>query len=193
MRNTILLWALFMLAFYSYAQTKSQQNQITATYDMQALNQLKTKYAERFKKEKSIALQKAKEQGWEIYGNDNGSFYELMRLTPDGKPVYYTTDNYYAAKTIRTDKLYSGGDLGINIQGQNMIVGVWDGGAVRGTHSFLTGRVDQRDGITFTTPSIENLDMATHVTGTFNSEWNFAIQRNGSFEASASGTRLEIY
>jgi len=182
MKNTILLLA-FLWVSFTYAQTKSQQDKIVATYDMKALNDLKTKYEQRFVEEKKAALAKAKEQGWEIQGNDHGRYFELMRLTPDGKPVYYVTDNYYAAKTIRTDLLYSGGSLGLNLQGQNMIVGIWDGGAVRGTHNLLSGRVDQRDGVVFTTPTLGNRH-ATHVTGTMIA--NGQLQYRGmAFEASA--------
>jgi len=179
----IITTVLFMFVTFIFAQTKSELNKITATYDMKALHELQTKYEQNFIREKKEALIKAKEQGWEIQGFDHGNYYELMRLTPDGKPVYYITDNYHAAHTIRTDELYSGGSLGLNIQGQNMIVGLWDGGAVRATHTLLSGRVEQRDGAVFTNPTMGNRH-ATHVTGTMIA--NGQLQYRGmAFEASA--------
>ncbi len=109
-----------MLLFVSVsltAPTKNIQNQVIQNYDLKKLKQLEQKFRNKAIKEKKEAIAKAQQQGWDIKGEKNGSFFELMRLTPDGKPVYYQTDNYYAAKTIRTDKLYSGGSLGLNIQG----------------------------------------------------------------------------
>jgi len=65
----------------------------------------------------------------------------LMYLGTDGQPVFYTTDNADAARSIRTDEIYPGSappDLtgaGINF------LGMWDGGAVRTSHQELAGRV----------------------------------------------------
>ena len=175
-----------MLLFISVsitAQTKKTQNKVVQQYDLKKLKRLEQKFSEKARKEKEEAVAKAKQEGWAIQGEENGKFFELMRLTPDGKPVYYQTDNYYAAKTIRTDKLYSGGSLGLNIQGQNMIVGVWDGGAVRATHNYLTGRVIQKDGAVFSGPTDGNRH-ATHVTGTMIAN-GYLYHRGMAFEATA--------
>ncbi len=93
-------------------------------------------------------------------------------------PLFYETNNLGAAQTSRTDRLWPGGGLGLDLHGQRLTfccfngpngsqpffydtkLGIWDGGAVRGTHQELTGRVTQRDG------NATNSNHATHVAGT---------------------------
>ena len=52
------------------------------------------------------------------------------------------------------------GSSGLNLTGTGVVVGVWDGGDVRGTHQELTPRVTDGDGAT----GVDN--HATHVAGT---------------------------
>jgi len=88
---------------------------------------------------------------------------ELLDVLPNGEMIYAKTDNEGSGITARANKLYSGGSLGLNIQGQNMIAGVWDGGNIRSTHQeFVNGSVSKitnKDGSTLN-------DHATHVMGT---------------------------
>ncbi|MEC5172505.1 hypothetical protein [Chryseobacterium nepalense] len=65
---------------------------------------------------------------------------ELVDVLPNGKYIYAQTDNAGASITVRSNKLYSGGSLGLNIQGQNMIAGVWDGESARTTHQEFCGQ-----------------------------------------------------
>jgi len=57
-----------------------------------------------------------------------------MKLTPDGLPIYYSTQNVNAAKSTRASFLNTGGSLGLNLNGQGMTVREWDGGNVKTTH-----------------------------------------------------------
>lgn len=93
-------------------------------------------------------------------------------------PLFHETNNLGAAQSSRTDRLWPGGSLGLNLNGQRLTLccvngpngsqpffyvtklGIWDGGAVRGTHQELTGRVTQMDANT------TNNNHATHVAGT---------------------------
>ncbi len=154
-----------MFTSFLFAQNQKERNKIINHTNYKYLQKLNQSFSSANTKAKKEAEQKAKEMGWPIKGSQHGQGFELIRLTPDGKPVYFQTYNYYAAKTINTDKLYNNGGLGLDIQGQNMIVGIWDGGAVRSTHNFLIGRVTQRDGAVFSGPNDLNRH-ATHVTGT---------------------------
>ena len=165
MLKKISLLSFLLFSSILFAQNKKERTNIITHTNNQYLQKLSLSLSVTNAKQKKEAEQKAKEMGWPIKGSEHGQAFELIRLTPDGKPVYYQTENYYAAKTINTDKLYNGGSLGINIQGQNMIVGIWDGGAVRSTHNFLNGRVVQKDGAVFSGPN-DNNRHATHVTGT---------------------------
>ncbi len=166
MTNKTLLQLFFLLLFASgFSQKTQDRKQLQMHTNITHLLNLQKKFTIANTEAKKEAQSKAKLMGWPVKGIDHGTAFELVRLTADGQPVYYQTENYYAAKTINTDKLYNNGSLGLNIQGQNMIVGIWDGGAVRGTHNFLTGRVTQRDGAVFNGPDDLNRH-ATHVTGT---------------------------
>ena len=85
---------------------------------------------------------------------------EFKRLVPGRAPEYYRTHNAQGAATISTDKVWPNGILGFNLAGQQMIVGEWDGGAVRTTHEAFGGRATVMDGSTTIS------DHATHVGAT---------------------------
>lgn len=98
----------------------------------------------------------------------------------DGKEVlYYETSNAGSSSTIRTNRLYSGGSLGLNVQGQGMKGFVWDGGGARYTHvEFPNNKVNVIDGAEFD-------NHATHVTGTIVAQGLTATLRGIAFDASA--------
>ena len=75
----------------------------------------------------------------------DGTTIELQRFE-NGIPKYYITDNLNAAKTISTNKLWSGGGFGYSLTGSGVLLGEWDGGKVRTTHQELTGRVTSPEG-----------------------------------------------
>ncbi|TXS96543.1 S8 family serine peptidase [Parahaliea maris] len=89
-----------------------------------------------------------------------GGVLELRRVTPSGKPVFYTTYNVDAADTVSTDEVWPGGSAGLLLTGSGMRIGEWDGGAVLGEHPDLYPRVTQVDGSSV----ISN--HSTHVAGT---------------------------
>jgi len=100
-------------------------------------------------------------KGWPIKGDlPDGGYFELQRLDKKGKPVYNITANENAAKTISTNKLYSGGGLGLSLTGNGFLIGEWDGGKVRITHQEFGGRATLGDNA-----SILN-GHSTHVAGT---------------------------
>ena len=118
----------------------------------------------------------AKIKKWNVFlKNKDGSFSELMDVSYDGKPIYFSTFNRDAAKSTRVDHLNSMGSLGLNSNGQGMIAYVWDGGPVRTSHQEFGGRVTVGDKPLALSPGGPH---ATHVTGT--------IAANGT-EPSARG------
>ena len=106
---------------------------------------------------------------------------ELIDVLPDGEKIYAKTTNSGAATTARATHLYSGGSLGINIQGQNMIAGVWDGGNARDTHQeFMVGsnsKITLADGVNYQ-------DHATHVAGTIAAQGISSLVRGLAFNSS---------
>ena len=161
------LTVLFLLLSVSIlAQNKKEKKQIIKKYKLKELNILKEKYSEAYYKEKNKALLLAPKKGWKTsYINDNGSYFELIRVSEEGKPLYYRTFNIDAAASTRTSFLHNNGGLGLNIEGQGMTAHVWDGGIARATHQEYFGdgeesRFSVGDG------SADLSFHAAHVTGT---------------------------
>ncbi|UGS23597.1 S8 family serine peptidase [Flavobacterium channae] len=156
----------FTLTFsgFVFSQTKEDAVKITKDYDLVKIKELEVALKKKEAAEKKAAYEAAEKNGWPIIiKNEDGTFQELMKLTPDGFPIYYSTDNVNAARSTRTNYLNTGGGLGLSLDGQNMVARVWDGGTVRRTHrGFETGRVTTVDDASGTSYN----DHSTHVTGT---------------------------
>jgi len=72
-------------------------------------------------------------------------------VLPDGTLIYNTTLNSDAAISTRTNHINIGGSTGFDLDGQNMVAYVWDGGHPRITHQEYHGpggnnRVSIEDG-----------------------------------------------
>ncbi len=163
MKNSYLLSLLFILfGITAYSQTPDDVKKIVANYDLNKLKEKEILYRKKAQIEKQKAEAAARINNWPIViEGENGTRSELMKLTPDGYPMYYTTDNIAAARSTRTNFLHSGGGMNLNLEGQGMTVRVWDGGRVRESHNAFGGRVEVVDD-----PSGTLSGHATHVTGT---------------------------
>ncbi len=145
----------------AFAQDAKQVKQITRHYDFVALGNLEKELAREAKIQKAKAIEAARINGWPILRpNGHGEFDELMALSDDGKPIYYSLDNVNAAKSTRANHLHSGGSLGLNLNGQGMFSGVWDGGTTRVSHQEFGGRATVNDAAGTLSAH------ATHVSGT---------------------------
>lgn len=107
----------------------------------------------------------------------NGQIFELMKFT-NGFPIYYKTMNQNAAQSSMTDLLWPGDGYLYDLSGSNVLLGIWDGGAVRTGHiEFRIDRATQMDGVSvFSSHS-------THVAGTMIAEGVDAEAKGMSFEA----------
>lgn len=149
---------------FSHSQTKDEVKDIIKEYDLNAIKKLQNKYFNQALKQKQEAAEWAKRNNKPVFiKNNNGSVDELMRLTPDGFPLYYSVNNVNAAKSTRANFLNSGGGLGLSLDGQGMVARVWDGGKVRASHQEFGTRISVVDDIAG--PDGNNYH-ATHVTGT---------------------------
>ncbi|UCD37403.1 MAG: tandem-95 repeat protein [Fidelibacterota bacterium] len=77
-----------------------------------------------------------------------------------GHPLYYITTNLIAARTVGTDRVWPGGELGLNLIGSDELIGIWDDGGVLSTHQEFGDRVTLMDA------AINMSSHATHVAGT---------------------------
>ena len=73
------------------------------------------------------------------YENAEGVLFELQFIAEDGTPIYFRTFNSNAAISTRANYLNTGGGLGLNLNGDDLIAHVWDGGLARGTHQEYDG------------------------------------------------------
>ena len=148
------------------AQTEQEKKTIIKNYDLAKLNNLKEKYTSKFISEKNEAVLLAAQKGWDLtYTDANGSFYELAKISKEGKPLYFKTDNVDAAISTRANFMHNNGGLGLNIEGQEMTAYVWDGGLARATHQEYDGiGGDDRYSVGDATSALSF--HAAHVTGT---------------------------
>uniref|UniRef100_UPI00404B1752 S8 family serine peptidase n=2 Tax=Flavobacterium sp. TaxID=239 RepID=UPI00404B1752 len=155
----------FLLAnSFMYGQTPAEKKEILDKTDLKKLDSLKQVLVIKNKAEKSKAIAIAKATNQPITReNPNGGFDELMGVLSDGSLYYYSLDNVDAAISTRANYLNSGGGLGLNLNGENMLGGIWDGGPVRTSHIEFGGRISVGDGAFNLN---ENSFHMTHVTGT---------------------------
>jgi Subtilase family/Secretion system C-terminal sorting domain len=182
------LFSIILFTFFTsciYSQTQEDKVKILAATNVNELNRLAPIYDSIFKVQKAAAWEMAKVKGWKTISstNKNGGITELIRLDEKENPLYFTTDNVGAALTTRANRLNSGGSLGLSLDGQNMTIGIWDGGKVRDTHNLLTGRVTQVDNASVLSAH------ATHVSGTMMGNATASPQSKGM----ASQANLKAY
>ncbi len=125
-----------------------------------------------------------------------GVYHQLHDVDDLGGPLYIVTySNDSLAKSIGTNKLRTGGSLGLNLQGQGMEVnanrarlGMWEPRELRTSHREFSGRATVRDGVPYVNGSysgtaLEALDHATHVAGTMMAEGVTARARGMAYQA----------
>lgn len=120
--------------------------------------------------EKAAAVAWAAAHGWPVKGTKpDGGAYELMRIDPDGQPIYYETQNAYARISHNIDDLTQFGannNLQINLSGYGWYAGMWEGGPPRLSHQEFDGRVAYLETGGSQDSANEIQDHATHVMGT---------------------------
>ncbi len=183
MKSILLTLMIVAFSIVGNAQTKEEREKIVASYDFVKNDLFKAELKKRFESEKQFTQDFLTQKSLPLtYVTKDGAFAELQFVTKEGYPIYYMTHNTGAGITIRANRLHTGGTLGLNVNGQNMIAGVWDGGAVRTTHNDFGGansRVTQRDGAS--TQSAHS----THVSGTIcGSGTNAALHRGVAYQSS---------
>ena len=164
---------LLFLPIIVFSQTPKDREKIISSYDFNKIALLKIK-TDNFLKEQKILIDNFKLKNPSIDFSTNS----LQRIF-DGQPIYFQADNLEAGITINANSMYSGGALNLNVSGQNMTAGVWDGGKVRNTHQELVGKITFGD--QSSTPDMH----ATHVTGTIIASGVSPTRKGIAYNASA--------
>uniref|UniRef100_UPI0030CA30A2 S8 family serine peptidase n=1 Tax=uncultured Flavobacterium sp. TaxID=165435 RepID=UPI0030CA30A2 len=165
MKNYVVLF--LFINFSVFSQNRNEINKIIGTYNTSELNNIKTSIIESNNQKQSrvnnyLLLNASKQESFVV----NGVMYKMIDVI-DNKPLYISTDNRNSALAVKTNNLYPGGNLGLNLTGAGMNIGVWDGGWALTTHEeFLNAGVSR-----ITTPDAQTINPAaefhaTHVVGT---------------------------
>ncbi|MEJ5169552.1 MAG: S8 family serine peptidase [Fimbriimonadales bacterium] len=149
----------------------------TAT-NVRELLRLADQFGKRAKAQKQDAAKRARQMGLPLRAVNpaTGQVSELMRFLGD-TPIYYRTLNLEAARTVSTDRVWPGGDLGLNLSGVGVVLGEWDGGSARLSHQEFGGRAVSPD-------NTDAIDHATHVAGTMIAAGVVPQAKGMSFQAS---------
>ncbi|HCO83831.1 MAG TPA: peptidase S8 [Arenibacter sp.] len=142
-----LLPVAFCLAAYSsFAQTEKQIHIIKDKYRSSKLGVFTNDLKKNFEKDNNSLLQAAKTNGWKLTERlADGNFSELTAIGDDGTPLYYSTFSTTINTATRANALHDNGLLDLGINGENMMVGIWDGGAVLTNHKEFGNRVQTLD------------------------------------------------
>jgi hypothetical protein len=169
---------LLILALHFNREATAQQLIPSDSVLVSASDGLKRQMESDFLMRKALSHERAKQFNWTLRtgGGADEALTELMDLM-NGMPVYYSTNNTNAAQTTSTNHILPFGSSGLNLTGQDLSIGIWDGGAVRASHQELTGRVTQVDGATALSWH------ATHVAGTLAASGQITAARGMAPEA----------
>ena len=168
-RVMAMLLAFTLTISMAIAQTTKEREAIQSKYNLPKLKSLQSEFQAKQEQKRQEVIRVANQKGWELMKKrEDGSFDQLMDISPEGLPIYYTIYNADASRSTRANHLNIGGSLGLSLDGQNMTAHVWDGGATRVTHQEFDGaggnnRVTINDGVTTLN---SNSFHAQHVTGT---------------------------
>ena len=152
------------------AQTLEERDKIIADYNLNEtkllLEDLKKKEIEKNERiEQYLFLNNKVKKDY--YQNDK--HYKIFDIV-DNKPVYITSNNYTSSLVTKTNTLHPGGSLGLDLEGDGMIIGVWEiDYPIKNHVEFLDESGETRiltPDTTSLNPGGEESDHATHVTGT---------------------------
>jgi serine protease AprX len=147
MRKKITTLALLSCFSSLFAQTDEQREVIKASMNESVVQKSSKKLQQKQQEEKNKVAEylKAHPEVQRQY-QKNGKTYFLSHISSDGKPIYITTKDLRQVNNTKANALHTGGNLGINISGTNMVAGVWDGGAPNKDHALLKGKVTMQTG-----------------------------------------------
>ena len=155
---------LCIISLNTYAQDKIEIKSILERSSLDNLSRLKQKVKEE-NLSKSTRIKSFLSQNKQLKINRE-NVYDII----DGKVVVMGKDNLNSSKATRTNFLLPDGGLGLNLEGYNIRIGVWDGGIILDSHRefYDTSDFFAPPRVEIPTPEVSSLydDHATHVAGT---------------------------
>ncbi len=142
----IVLTLTLLASFLTFGQNRQQALQIQEEYNGSKIQSFTSELKKDFTTSRSKMLSMAKANGWKISETlENGNFVELQDVGPDGAPIYYSTFSDNVSQVSRANALYSNGSLNLDLSGEGMQVGVWDGGVALASHQEFDTRANIGD------------------------------------------------
>lgn len=142
----IILTLTLLTSVLAIGQNKEQALQIREEYNSSNIQSFTSELKKDFTASRSKVLSMAKTNGWIISETlENGNFVELQEVGPDGSPIYYSTFSDNVSQVSRASSLYGNGSLHLDLSGEGMQVGVWDGGVALATHQEFDTRANIGD------------------------------------------------
>lgn len=165
----VLFFMFFLFFLFSFSQNNEQKDLIKFKTNLHSLGELSKSFLKKDEIVQSkIAFFLDNHPNYKRVYYSNDVKYELFDIVNE-KPIYRATDNFDEARATKTNTLQSGGELGLNLNGEGMLIGVWDGGLVRKSHLEFQDEISSLSRImtpetNLPNPSSDN--HATHVAGT---------------------------
>ncbi|MDR6966960.1 hypothetical protein J2X31_000960 [Flavobacterium arsenatis] len=190
--NKSIFFGILLTTSLGLAQSENDREKISKSYNVERLEEVKSllKKKEELRNariENYIARNTSIQRAFQ----SNGVGYDLLDIIDD-KPIYRATDNASCALASKTNSLYPGGELGLSLEGENMIVGVWDEGYARKAHTeFLNNAVPPVTRVS--TPDTPNPNPATNLHGTHVTGTVGARGANASAKGMAPKATLKSY
>src|SRR5690554_3119819 len=187
MKNSVVFTGilLVMSVFGGYSQTPKERIKIKSTINKE-FHDVVSNYIKDFEQKREDKVKAyidlTKEDRVILLGN-GGSKY-LVDISSEGVPLYYQTDNSNASAGTLTNTMY--GLLGLNMEGQDMIIGVWDENRALGTHQeFTVSASNNTSRMSYGDNAItgSSTDHATHVAGTMVARGAITEARGMAFKA----------
>lgn len=160
---------LFLSCLTLYGQTPEEIQEIQKSTNVDSLRKMSEAFKIRHELERKRVLAIAQINGWPVsIVLPGGGKKHLIGINSSMRPIYQEPFNAGSSKMMGADKLYTGGSLGLNVNGESMTAVVFDDGGVRATHEAYEGRVQYLDTIYYTPDS-----HSTHVAGTISASGLF--------------------
>lgn len=170
-----------------FGQTPEEIQEIQKSTNVDTLLKIGEEFRIKYELERKRVLELAKVNGWPISINlPDGGTRELIGVTSDMKPIYEGSFNAGSSRMIGADKLYSGGTLGLNVNGESMTAAIFDDGRVRTTHEAFESRLQYLGPARLTIPDPH----ATRVAGTISASGLF---QSGNARGIAPKSNVHVY
>lgn len=152
MKTFSTLLFVFFLMTEALAQTEKDKEIIINSTNIEKLNQISDEYLKVQNQFKDKAVQSKTI-------DKKGNYQFFSHFDKLGSPVYYSLENESSAQSSKIDLIRTGGSTGLDLDGDGIEFGLWDGGPPRITHQeFVNTNITVIDNATVS-------HHATHISG----------------------------